>query len=317
MAASQYDSTTSQLFTNASLALSNAISAAASIGTSTKPTLLNPSLSFSVPDKDFGSGPVFSDLFDGADSTNADIAALNDNVDAWLAKYFPAINGNFNNVPEDYLVGVIGGTKPFGIDKSIFDLVWQQSRDRVYRTTQTEQRQLEASFSSRGFSIPPGALIDQIAASERRATDATLDSLRDAAIKEADIKVDLLKHAVGIAAQLKQGILATSAEFFRNYYSVYQLSNETARVRAQAYDAYYQALQSFYNVEVSWEGLRLRAAETTAQVGVDTDRNRLSLFDAANNVSGAYSQAVQGFTNAAGSAYNAAGSLTVQTQTVS
>lgn len=315
--ASEYSSTTEQLFSNATLATSNASSALASMGTAVKPTLLNPTFSYSVADKNFGTGPVFSDLFDGADNTNADIAALNDQVDQWLEKYFPSINGSFQTVPEDYLVNVIGGTKPFGVDKTVFDLIWTQNRDRAYRTTQTEQRTLEASFANRGFTLPPGALVDQLAASERHATDVTIDQLREQAMKEADIKVQILQQAVQIAAQLKQGILATSADFFKAYYGVYTLSNETARIKAEAYQAYYQALSSFYNVEVNWESLRMQAAKETADVAVDTDRNRIGLFSASGQVNSALAEAVKGFTNLAGQANTAASSLVVQVESVS
>lgn len=314
--ASEYSSTTEQLFQNASLAMSNATSALASMGTAVKPTLSNPTFNYSVAAKNFGTGPVFSDLFDGADNTDADIASLNDQVDQWLAKYFPAINSSFQNVPEDYLVNVIGGVKPFGIDQSVFDLIWSQNRDRVYRTVQTEQRTLEASFANRGFSLPPGALIDQLAISERRATDLTIDQLREQANKEADIKVQILQQAVQIAAQLKQGILNTSADFFKAYYSVYNLSNDTARIRAEAYQAYYQALSSFYSVETNWENLRLEAAKESAEVSVDVDRNKIGLFSAQGQVNNAYAEAVKGFTSLAGSANTAAGSLTVQIESV-
>lgn len=314
--ASDYSSTTDQLFQNASLAMSNATSSLASMGTAVKPTLLNPTFSYSVAAKNFGNAPVFSDLFDGADSTDTDIAALNDQVDEWLAKRFPAINSGFANVPEDYLVNVIAGTKPFGIDKTVFDLIWSQNRDRAYQTARSERASLEANFSSRGFSLPPGALVDQLAASERKATDAILDGLREQAIKEADIKVQILQQAVEIAAQLKQGILSLSAEYFKAFYSVYTLSNETARIKAEAYQAYYQALSTFYNVEVNWESLRLQAAKEGAEVGVDTDRNRIGLYSAQGQVNEAYAEAVKGFTSLAGQANTAAGSLTVQIESV-
>lgn len=313
---SEYTSTTNKLFANATTALSYASMSAGRISANNKPTLLNPSLDYSIGAKNFGTAPKFSDIFDGADNTNANIAALNDKVDAWLAKYFPSINAGFKNVPDDYLVGVISGVKPFGVDKTVFDLVWQQARDRVYRTVNTEQRTLEATFSARGFSLPPGALVDLIAESERRGTDQILDVVREQAIKDAEIKADILKHAVGIAAQLKMGILNTSAEFFKAYYNVFNLGNETARIRAQAYQAYYNALGDFYNVEVNWEELRLRAASEKANVGLGTDRNKVGLYGGGDGVAQAHAQAARGFADVAAMANNAAGSLTTQIENV-
>lgn len=314
--ASEYSPTTSQLFGNASQAISYASLSAGRISANTKPTLTNPTLDYTVGAKSFGTPPQFSDLFAGTDNTNGVIADLNDQVDAWLAKYFPSINAGFKNVPDEYLIGVISGVKPFGVDKSVFDLVWQQSRDRTGRTVSAEQRTLEASFSSRGFSLPPGALVDVLAQSERRGTDAVLDVVREQAIKEADIKVDILKHAVGIAAQLKAGILNTSAEFFKAYYSVYGLGNDTARIRAQAYSSFYDALSSYYGVEVNWEELRLRAAEGKANVALGTDRNKVGLYGGGDGVASAHAQAARGFADVAASANAAAGTLVAQIESV-
>jgi len=316
MATSEYSATTSQLFSNASTAISYASGSAGRIGANNKPTLLNPSLDYSVGAKNFGQAPKFSDIFDGADNTDAHVAGLNDKVDAWLAKYFPSINAGFKNVPDDYLVGVISGVKPFGIYESVFDLVWQQARDRVYRTVNSEQRTLEDSFSARGFTLPPGALVDLLAEAERKGTGDILNVVREQAIKNADIKADILKHAVGIAAQLKMGILNTSAEFFKAYYNVYNLGNETARIRAQAYQSYYNALGDYYNVEVNWESLRLRAATEKANVGLGTDRNKVGLYGGGDGVAQAHAQAARGFADVAAMANNAAGSLTAQIETI-
>lgn len=316
MAESEYSATTSRLFSNATTAMNNASMSAGRIGTTNKPALLNPSLDYSVGTKNFGQAPKFSDIFDGADSTDAHIAGLNDKVDQWLAKYFPSINAGLRNVPDDYLVGVISGVKPFGLDQSVFDLVWQQARDLVYRTVGTEQRTLEATFSGRGFSLPPGALVDLLAESERKGTDDIISVIREQAIKNADIKADILKHAVSIAAQLKMGILNTSAEFFKAYYSVFNLGNETARIRAQAYQSYYNALGDYYNVEVNWEGLRLRAATEKANVGLGVDRNKVAMWGGGDGVAGAHAQASRGFADVAAMANNAAGSLTTQIETI-
>jgi hypothetical protein len=308
---SNYGSTTDQLFSLAGQAMSQAATAKGSITFTTKPNLLRPTVDIDVEDKTFGAPPQFSDLFSGVNNTDTLITGLNDKVDAWLAKYFPSINGQFQNVPEDYLVKVISGVQPYGDHRTVFDLVWQQARDRAYKTTRTETRTLEQNFSARGFTLPSGALLDAITQSEQRATDAILNVNRDQAIKDLDLKADLLKHAVGIAAQLKMGILNTSAEFFKAYYNAYNLGNDTARIKADAYRAFYGALAEYYNVEVNWEQLRIRAAEATANVALGNDRNQVSMYspDAANQALG---QAARAFGDVASGAAAAAGTLVAQ-----
>lgn len=311
-----YGNTTNQLFDTVGRAMNYATLTAARIGGDTVPNLKETPANHTVRTKSMPT-PKFSDMFEG-DNPNAGselVAALNDQVDEWLAKYFPSINGQFQNVPEDWLVGVISGVKPFGIDSTVFDLVWHNARDRAYRTVTSERKTLEAAFSQRGFTLPPGALVDALAQSEQRGTDAILDVNRAEAIKDAEIKQDILKYAVGISSQLKQGILNTSAEFFRVYHSAYNNELERARIRASAYSTYYNALSTYYGVEVGWEELRLRAAELKAGVDGGIDRNRIAA-STGGGAAGAHAAASQGFSQIAAGAAAAASSLVAEIESL-
>src|SRR5690554_3088827 len=311
-----YDNTTSQLFNTVSRAIIQAQTIAGRIGASNPPNLKETPAHHSVSKRNMPT-PQFSDMFDpdGSNAGNQAVLGLNDKVDAWLAKYFPSINGQFQNVPEDWLVGVISGVKPYGTDSTVFDLVWHKARDRAYQTVTSERRTLEAAFSQRGFTLPPGALVDATAQSEQRGTDAILDVNRDEAIKDADIKKEILQYAVGIASQLKQGILNTSAEFFRVYHSAYNNDLERARIRASAYSSYYNALSTYYGVEVSWEELRLRAAELKAGVDGGIDRNRIAA-STGGGAAAAHAAASQGFSQIAAGAASAAGSLVAEIESI-
>ncbi|WFS20651.1 hypothetical protein P9K38_10045 [Pseudomonas sp. 905_Psudmo1] len=313
--ASNYQDTTNNLFATVTAAMDRASLSAARIGSGSGASLRERGLNYTPGELNLQPPPKFSDLLAGADNANAITTQIDDKVDQWLATYFPSINGGFKNQPEDFVLGVISGTKPFGIDSTVFDMVWHKSRDRAYRTSSSERRTLEAAFSGRGFALPVGALVDAMSQSEQRATDAALDVNRDAAIRDAEIKNDILKYSLGIAAQLKTGILGISAEFFRSYFSVYGLDNETQRIRAQAYNTYYSALSNYYNVEVAWENLHLRAAETSAGISADIDRNRVANAGQRGSA-GAHAQAAQGFASIAQGAASAAGSLTAQIESI-
>lgn len=310
-----YDDTTGQLFNTVSQAITSASLTASRIGAQAIPALKETTVNHRVNALNLDEPPKFSDLFAGADAANSVIAELDDKVDAWLAKYFPSINGQFQNVPEDWLVGVISGVNPFGIESSVFDLVWHQARDRVYRTVTSDRATLEAAFSGRGWTLPQGALVDALAQSQQRGTDAILDVVRDQAMKDAEIKQDILKYAVGVASQLKQGILNTSAEFFRSYYSVYGLDNDRARTRAQAYNAFYNALSTYYGVEVDWEELRLRSAQTKASTDGNIDSNRIRA-SSENGAAAAHAQASRGFADIASYSASAAGSLVAEIESI-
>lgn len=302
------DSTTQQLFSLAQTALSYASGSAGRINVSAKPTLKETQFGYQVGGVKLQEPPKFSDLFGGTNNASSNIASVDGEVDQWLAKYFPSINGNFKNVPEDYLVDVISGVKPFGIPGTVFEMVWQQARDRAGRTVRSERATLSSTFSARGFSLPPGALVDQLAQSERRATDLVLDVSRDQALKDADIKVQILQQAVQLATQLKLGILNAAADLYRVYASFYQLDSQSAQIKASAYQSFYNALSSYYGVEVSLEQLKLRAAETKAGVDGQIDRNRISSYSA-DSTGTAHGTASQAFATIASGAASAAGTL--------
>ncbi|WP_445941052.1 hypothetical protein [Pseudomonas sp.] len=311
---SEYSNTTGELFSLSRTAIDRASLSAARISDGASPSLKEKQFSYSPGLKPkLEAPPKFSDMFQGADKSDQNIAELNDQVDGWIGKYFPAINGDFKTINEDWCANVISGVKPFGVPNTVFELVWHQARDRAYRTVESESRSIEAQFSSRGFSLPPGAMAKVLGQLEQRATDSILEVSREQAIKDADIKVLLLQHATQIAAQLKTAILNTSADFFRAWYGLYQLDAETARIRANAYTAYYNTLQSYYDVEVTWERLRLDAARVGADVNSNIDRNRIAMFQG-GGAAGAHAQAARGFAEISASAGSAAGTLVAQVE---
>ncbi|WP_158892388.1 MULTISPECIES: hypothetical protein [unclassified Pseudomonas] len=314
MADSSYDASTAKLLDVVSEAQSNALSAAGRIPSGTYASLLEKSFSFSDSAITLEAPPSFSELF-GVAQADSDITALNSQVQAWLDSQFPNISSTLAGIPEDWIAGIVAGTRPFGIDSTVFDLVWQQARDRAARTVDSDRRTLEANCSKRGFSLPDGTLVAALLESEQRGQAAVLDVNREQTIKDADIKLELLKFAVQQAAQLRLGILSASADMFRAYYALYNTDIERDRARASAYGSYMGAMSSYWNVELGIEQVRLRAAEARADNSVAINRNRVANagLQSGNSSLGA---AVQGFAQIASSAASAAGTLTAQIQSL-
>jgi len=313
--ASNYSGTTQSLLAMASQAMTEASNQARRIGVAARPSLREATFDHQVPDIHLDPPVQFAELFNGSNNADPNIQAINAKVDSWTAKYFPAITTHMQSVPEDWLVAVIAGTKPYGQDQTAFDLVWHRARDRAYRTARSEQRTLEMNFSARGFTLPPGALAQALLDSEQRASEAALEVNREQAMKEAEIKQDLLKFAVQLASNMKLGILQACADYFRAYTQLYTLDSDAARSKAQAYGAFYGALSSYYGVEVSLEQLKLESAKVKADVSNNVDRNRVALHGVQTG-SDALGQATRAFADIAGQAASSAGTLAVETQSL-
>lgn len=307
----RYQRTTDFLQSHASKALMEASNARRRISADAKPDLSAPRVDIALNKPNMEPPAKFSDLFPNSDGTATEVVRLNNMVDKWIDTHFPAINGCFKNIPEDWLCGVISGVKPFGLDETVFELVWHRARDQEHRTFKSDEAELRAAFSERGFSIPPGAYVRATDRLKQRGEEAVSEVNRQEAIRHEDIKVQLLQFAVEQANQYKMAVMNSLAEFYRMWATIPDKDIERAKVRAQAYSSLYTALGSYYNVELAFEELRLKAETADAEAQLSNDQHKVSLYDA-NNAATALGNAVRGFAQISGDAANAAGSLIAQ-----
>lgn len=315
--ASEYASTTSFLQSGAAKALTLASNNASRIYglENVQANTRSPVFNGQIVKPLMGEPPKFSDLF-GGESTDATLQYLDQQSSEWLSKYFPSLAGDFRDQPEETLSAILSNVRPFGLDKSILELVWHQARDRAARTKRGEQANLYASFSGRGFSLPPGALIDALSVVEQRASDIALDISREQAIKDADIKVEIFKLGLQLATQLKTGIMAALADFYRMWINVPDKDIERARIRAQAQSSLYGALSSYYNVELGFEELKLRAGQIGANIDLDVDRITVAKQGNYMGIAGPLASSVSAFAQISGNAYQAGGTLAAQVESI-
>lgn len=263
--------------------------------------------------------PRLSDFLDKTtDTTDATLAKLDADADAWLAKYFPSVGDCLRTLPDEFLCQVISGVKPFGLDATVFELVWHRARDKAYSTMATEQRALEAAYTSRGFTLPPGALAVQMAAAADKAADAIAEVNREQAIKDAEIRLELLKFAEEQALNYKRGILQSLADFYRLWISLPDKDIERARLQASATASLYSALSSYYNVELGFEDLKLKTRQVDVDTDLAVDRNRIANRQAndAGGKAAALAQAARAFGDVAAQAAASAGSLVAEIENI-
>lgn len=302
-----------QLATSAKLDAWNTTSKIWNLADGAQPDLSKPRFSHSVTKPTLGDPPRLTDLLDLNDTSDSALQKLNADADAWMTKYFPSID-TLNQLPEDWLAGVISGIKPFGLDQTVFELVWHRARDRAYRTMNTEQRQIEATFSARGFTIPPGAMVAASSEAADRASLAILEVNREQAVKDAEIKQALLQFALEQAMNYKRGILQALADFYRQWAALPDRDLERARLKAQAMSGLYSALSTYYNVQVSYEELALKAKQLATDTELANDRNMIAAHDAsdASGKAAALGNAARAFADIASQAAQGAGTLSTE-----
>lgn len=252
------------------------------------------------------------DLLTDNEKQNVDVLILNDAAEAWINKFFPNFSGCLKSQPEEWACGILSGSTEFGMNKAAFDASWHEGRDRAYRQASTEQRQLNALFSTRGFGLPPGAHTSAMVSAELRASEAIADINRQQTVKDAEIKLELVKLAATTAVQLKTSMMHMLASFFGQIVELAKHEPGTARMRAkaQAYSAFMSGIANYHNVELGFEKLRLDAAMARAETdGLNSRIDAELAFKGIDSRNHGFGQAASAFAQAAGSAANAASSL--------
>lgn len=306
-----YDQANAFLQDHARDALILARQATSRISANVNPDLTNPRLDIDLNKPGIEAPPKFSDLFPDADGTSQEVTRLDAQVTEWLSDYFPAINGCLKNVPDEWLCNIISGTNPFGLHESVFKAVWHNSRDREERGLRSERASLAAEYSARGFSLPPGAMVAALDKAQQRASEAVQEVNRTETIRNEEVKLQLLQFAVQEANRYKLGIMSSLADFYRVWVTIPDKDIERARVRAQAYSSLYSALSAYYNVEISFEDLRLRAEAGDVDAQLKADSNKIAMYSS-TGAANALGNAVRGFSDISSGAANAAGSLIAQ-----
>ena len=270
------------------------------------------SFSHSVHKAPMEKPPSLGDLLAEDAKTDVNVLLLNDAAEAWINKYFPNIGSCMTHQPEEWACGILSGEKPFGLNRAAFEATWHDGRDRAYRQAGTDRAQISADYSLRGFSMPPGAMLAAFRNADARASEAISDINRQQTIKDAEIKLELIKFAAETAAQLKTAMMQMLASFFGKVVDLrnHDQGADKMRARASAYSSFVSGLSSYYNVELGFEQLRLEAAKVKAGVQEANAKVKADLtgvgMDSRNNALG---QAANGFAQAAGAAANANSSL--------
>lgn len=220
----------------------------------------------------------------------------------WVEKYFPRLTECLRTSPEDWLCKVINGIDPYGNSSLIFNSIWNQARDNAYKTGNSTKNQIYTDFSNRGFSIPNGALMASIYRAEEQVNDLIADANRDAMQSAIQLQADLLKFALEEAIKLKIGIISALGEFYNNWLKLPNNAVELAKAKASIVNSYYNALASYYDVEIALEKLSLEAAGKQLDSENDYEKLKVAAYQPDHSFNSAVANASKGFSELAGQA---------------
>ena len=251
-----------------------------------------------------------------SDTSASTVAFLNEQTDKWMDRYFPNLSSCSKYSAEEWACGVLTGDDPLNLNREAFEETWRMARDQAFKQSSSEKAQIRADFSAnRGFTIPQGAMMGAMINAEVRASNAIAEVNRAEAIRETQIKLDLVKYAVSVSAQLKMGMLQALASFYNQWVGVLDRDTDLAAARARAYDSLTSALANQYRVELGWEELRYKAAAGKASAEEATNRMMLQEGDVRASMNAAVASAADAFAKASSAAANAQSSFQAELYT--
>lgn len=220
----------------------------------------------------------FSQFFQGTPDTPDDVVSrANEQVRKWVDTFFPAIKNCFVDVPESWICDVISGVRPLGGSERAIEIAWRTARANEQATLRSLMRDMDAEYTARGFTLPPGALVAAGQTARERMGMAVAAVNREAALKDIDVQVQLLQLAVETAARLKQGLAGVMVDFYRTVAGLadnsQQYSIEKARIMASAEAQFMDGLLRYQQINQSYH-------ESLAQTSLSYDQTRIEAHNA-------------------------------------
>lgn len=155
-----------------------------------------------------------------------------------------------------------GGT---GLPAEIEEMLWDRLRSRQDAINERSYNEAEKYFSSRGWSIPPGALAARL--TEARVEIARAEALlsNEIAIKQAELMLDNKYKSISAGLQLETVLT--------------QLTNSVAQRALEAAKATNDAAQDVYKSKILYYNARLDAYKTAASVYESRLRGSLATLE--------------------------------------
>ena len=170
---------------------------------------------------DYGAPPVFDEtdaftmegLRNLYDNDRMEmLQELKNSFTQFMDQYFPP--GGYFDKATDWLERALeaNGT---GIPIIVESAMWERDRARLTGESARAEDEALTAWASRGYTLPPGALVHGLNTIRAGLTNALSTQSRDIAIKVTDVHVENARFAVGQAAQIRSQAIGAAVEYVK------------------------------------------------------------------------------------------------------
>lgn len=259
---------------------------------------------------------------DFLDATNAAEVAkvaerLATSYDVFLAENFPGLDTYIASA-ETWLTDALAGST--GINTGVEDQIWVRDRTRVLRESSRASDEAMTAWAGRGFAMPPGALVNQLATIERDAQEKIGESSRERAIKTWDTELENVRLAVNKSLDLRGVAVSAATEYMKAVALAPQLGLEVTKNVQAAHQRLNDSLMEFFKEDKAVREYNLAVtrdedARVRKKVEVDFAANNAAFAQRVSaTIAGAQAQGQQAASALNG--MNAQGSVSGSDQTI-
>lgn len=291
-----------QSFSNQAATASQILLNLGSIVRPTRPDIALPPFN---PNEDLGA--EFTLAFDNAvgdfdDDFKKEIKRFFDN-------WFPDWRGCLKNIVDPWICSTIqaGGV---GLPAEIERAIWAGERERELIEVSRLDSEAIDNFAAMGWSLPGGALIDERAKVREAGANRIAEASRSRAIKNAEIRIEMLKFAVEKGVELRLGVLNGLVNFLNAWLRIPALAIDKARILTEAKTKLWEQSAAYYRALIAEADLLLHYDE----IRINSDLHEQDNF--VRSAIGALEQRVNGLIAAAEVSGRVAGSFASSTNSL-
>lgn len=227
------------------------------------------------PEEDLGA--AFTLAFDNA---VADFDGdLKREIADFLDDWFPSWDGCLKSAVDPWVCSTINGGG-VGLPVAVENAIWARERERELMETSRLQSESVDAFAARGFSLPGGLLVDEQSKISYAGANKISAASRDRAIKEAEIRIDMLKFAVEKGVQMRLGVLDALVNFLNVFLKVPALAIEKARTLTDAKTKLWDQSSNYHRALIAVAELLFRYKELEVNTKVHQQDIDVNAFTA-------------------------------------
>ena len=195
---------------------------------------------------------------------------LADSFTSFLEDNFPPFKtyqDSFVNYADDWLTKALnpseqgGGT---GVNERVEEQIWARERARTLKEADRATDEAMTGWMSKGYSLPPGALVHQVAMINMAAQEKISESSRERAIKTFDLEIENVRLALGRSLDARNTAVGAATEYMRAVAVAPQLGLQVTQNVQAAHQRLNDVLLDFYKTDMEARDfvLKLRTSET-------------------------------------------------------